>query len=76
MLSFQGSIAYVPQQAWIQNKTLEDNILFGNKYRKHTYNNVIEACSLTKDLEILPGRDKTEIGEKVTFFFCFNTVYI
>uniref|UniRef100_A0A1B6KK54 ABC transmembrane type-1 domain-containing protein n=1 Tax=Graphocephala atropunctata TaxID=36148 RepID=A0A1B6KK54_9HEMI len=27
-----GKIAYVPQQAWIQNDTVKDNILFGNNY--------------------------------------------
>lgn len=25
-----GSVAYVPQQAWIQNTTLKENITFGN----------------------------------------------
>ena len=61
----QGNIAYVPQQAWIQNETLRNNVLFGNKYREGVYNDIIEGCALTKDLEILPGGDKTEIGEKV-----------
>lgn len=28
----KGSIAYVPQQAWIINATLRDNILFGSPY--------------------------------------------
>ncbi|KAJ1902796.1 hypothetical protein LPJ81_003407, partial [Coemansia sp. IMI 209127] len=28
----QGTIAYAPQQAWIMNATLRDNILFGHKY--------------------------------------------
>ncbi|XP_053376881.1 multidrug resistance-associated protein 1-like [Mercenaria mercenaria] len=63
-VNVHGTIAYVPQQAWIQNNTLKDNVLFGHKYRQQTYNDVIEACSLKRDLEILPGRDMTEIGEK------------
>ncbi|OXB81823.1 UNVERIFIED_CONTAM: hypothetical protein H355_015020 [Colinus virginianus] len=60
----QGSIAYVPQQAWIQNATLEDNIIFGREMNESRYKRVIEACALLPDLEILPMGDRTEIGEK------------
>ncbi|XP_040171081.1 multidrug resistance-associated protein 1-like isoform X1 [Anopheles arabiensis] len=59
-----GSIAYVPQQAWIQNATLRDNILFGKAFDQRKYDNVIECCALRPDLEMLPGGDSTEIGEK------------
>ena len=55
----------MPQQAWIQNQTLKNNILFGKEYSAHKYNKVIEACALRADLDILPGGDMTEIGEKV-----------
>lgn len=61
----QGSIAYVPQQAWVQNATLEDNIIFGREMNESRYKRVIEACALLPDIEILPTGDKTEIGEKV-----------
>ncbi|XP_045532542.1 multidrug resistance-associated protein 1 isoform X4 [Pieris brassicae] len=59
-----GTFAYVPQQAWIQNATLQDNILFGNSLDKGKYNNVINMCALKPDFEMLPGGDQTEIGEK------------
>ncbi|CAG7725610.1 unnamed protein product, partial [Allacma fusca] len=59
-----GSIAYVAQQAWIQNATLRDNVLFGRPFNSSLYSNVIQACALKPDLEILPGGDQTEIGEK------------
>lgn len=59
-----GQIAYVPQQSWIQNATLEDNILFGKPMDKKRYDQVIHACALKPDLDILPGGDQTEIGEK------------
>lgn len=61
----QGAVAYVPQQAWIQNATLRDNILFGRPYAEEKYRRVLDACALTPDLEVLPGGDQTEIGEKV-----------
>lgn len=59
-----GKIAYVPQQAWIQNATLQDNILFGRSMDRQRYDQVIQACALKPDIEILPGGDQTEIGEK------------
>lgn len=54
----------MPQQAWIQNATLQDNILFGKPLDKYKYNNVIKVCALKPDFDVLPGRDQTEIGEK------------
>ncbi|XP_061183962.1 multidrug resistance-associated protein 1-like isoform X1 [Saccostrea echinata] len=59
-----GSVAYVPQQAWIQNATVRDNILFGKPMEDGKYNEVLDACALRTDLEILTGGDMTEIGEK------------
>ncbi|EMP33031.1 Canalicular multispecific organic anion transporter 2 [Chelonia mydas] len=63
-VAVKGSVAYVPQQAWIQNATLKDNILFGQQQNEQKYQNVLEACALKTDLEVLPGGDHTEIGEK------------
>ncbi|KAG8222673.1 hypothetical protein J437_LFUL002555 [Ladona fulva] len=60
----KGSIAYVPQQAWIQNATLHDNIIFGQEYHNSTYRRVVEACALKPDFDMLPAGDQTEIGEK------------
>ncbi|KAM7339623.1 hypothetical protein ACRRTK_000238 [Alexandromys fortis] len=63
----QGSVAYVPQQAWIQNDSLRENILFGHPLKERYYKAVLEACALLPDLEILPSGDRTEIGEKVSY---------
>ncbi|NXG12463.1 MRP3 protein, partial [Sakesphorus luctuosus] len=63
-VAVKGSVAYVPQQAWIQNATLKDNILFGQAPNEEKYQNTLEACALKTDLEVLPGGDQTEIGEK------------
>ncbi|XP_017652829.1 multidrug resistance-associated protein 1 [Nannospalax galili] len=62
--TLKGSVAYVPQQAWIQNGSLRENILFGHPLQEHYYKAVMEACALLPDLEILPSGDRTEIGEK------------
>ena len=38
-----GSIAYVPQQAWMQNASVKDNVLFGNQMDDNFYDNVIQG---------------------------------
>ena len=48
----------------MRNMTVKDNILFGNQYKAHKYNQVLESCALVDDLNILPGGDAAEIGEK------------
>uniref|UniRef100_A0A8C7CDD3 Uncharacterized protein n=1 Tax=Oncorhynchus kisutch TaxID=8019 RepID=A0A8C7CDD3_ONCKI len=63
-INVQGSVAFVPQQAWIQNATLRDNILFGYPLEDSRFQATLEACALGPDLELLPGGDQTEIGEK------------
>uniref|UniRef100_A0A7N6C098 Multidrug resistance-associated protein 1 n=1 Tax=Anabas testudineus TaxID=64144 RepID=A0A7N6C098_ANATE len=63
-VAIKGSVAYVPQQAWIQNSTLKGNIIFGQERKEAWYQHVVEACALQPDLEILPAGDETEIGEK------------
>ncbi|XP_012382272.2 multidrug resistance-associated protein 1-like isoform X2 [Dasypus novemcinctus] len=60
----KGSVAYVSQQAWIQNCILQENILFGSIMQKQFYEQVLEACALLPDLEQLPNGDQTEIGER------------
>ncbi|KAH7839822.1 hypothetical protein Vadar_009200 [Vaccinium darrowii] len=59
-----GNIAYVSQTAWIQTGTIQKNILFGSTMDQHRYQEVLEKCSLTKDLEMLPFGDCTVIGER------------
>ncbi|XP_047399638.1 ATP-binding cassette sub-family C member 3 [Sciurus carolinensis] len=63
-VSVKGSVAYVPQQAWIQNCTLQENVLFGQTMDPKRYQQALETCALLADLEVLPGGDQTEIGEK------------
>ncbi|KAK4278336.1 hypothetical protein QN277_016194 [Acacia crassicarpa] len=59
-----GSKAFVAQSPWIQSGKIEDNILFGKEMDRERYEKVLEACSLKKDLEILPFGDQTIIGER------------
>ncbi|KAJ2799091.1 hypothetical protein H4R20_004568, partial [Coemansia guatemalensis] len=63
-VTVRGSIAYVAQQPWILNATLRDNILFGSNYDQEFYNQVIDACALRQDIDMLSAGDVTEIGER------------
>ncbi|ORX67697.1 hypothetical protein BCR32DRAFT_330237 [Anaeromyces robustus] len=63
-ITLGGSISYCSQQAWIQNATIKDNILFGKEYNEELYEKVIDCCALTHDLEIFQDGDMTEIGER------------
>lgn len=58
-------MALVPQEAWLLNATIRENILFDQPYRQRAYNKVIEACALIEDLQILTAGDQTEIGARV-----------
>ncbi|KAJ3095767.1 hypothetical protein HDU97_006553 [Phlyctochytrium planicorne] len=61
---FNGSVGYVPQQPWIMNATLRDNILFGLPLDQERYDRAVDVCALNKDLTVLPAGDMTEIGER------------
>ncbi|KAK8591645.1 hypothetical protein V6N13_031681 [Hibiscus sabdariffa] len=63
-LKLCGTKAYVPQSPWIQSGKIEENILFGKEMERERYERVLEACTLTKDLEILSFGDQTVIGER------------
>ena len=58
------STCYVAQQAWIQNKSFKENILFDRPFNKEKYEDVLYSCALESDLEQFEAGDKTEIGEK------------
>ncbi|CAI2361005.1 unnamed protein product [Moneuplotes crassus] len=64
IIKASGSLSYVQQIPWIQNKTIRDNILFENEMDEDRYNRTVETCQLAKDFEQLDGGDLTEIGEK------------
>lgn len=59
-----GTSAYVAQTSWIQNGTIQENILFGLPMDQDRYTEVIKVCCLEKDLEMMEFGDQTEIGER------------
>lgn len=49
----RGRVGFCPQQAWIQNASLRDNVLFGAAFDRRRYDRAIEQCALTRDLDVL-----------------------
>ena len=60
------STAYCGQNAWLLGTTVRENILFGSAYDEPRYREVLRACALEPDLDILEHHDETEVGEKGT----------
>lgn len=60
-----GHIAYVPQDAYIINSTLKENIIFGKKdVTEDQLKQALHLSALEYDLKSLPSGLETEIGEK------------
>ncbi|MCO5605571.1 hypothetical protein L7F22_059754 [Adiantum nelumboides] len=60
----QHDIAYVPQQPWILNDTVRQNIIFTSPFDPEHYQRTIAACALEHDISLFPGGHDTEIGDK------------
>ena len=63
-IAIGGTVAYCNQQPWIMNASVKENILFGHRWDPEYYQQTIEACQLTPDLNILNEGDATLVGEK------------
>lgn len=48
----EEGFALVSQEAWIQQCTIRDNILFGRQYDHRRYEKVLEAAALSQDLAV------------------------
>ncbi|CAG5933599.1 unnamed protein product, partial [Menidia menidia] len=63
-LKVRGRLTYAAQQPWVFPGTIRSNILFGKEMDHQKYENVIIACALKRDLELLPDGDQTLIGDR------------
>ncbi|XP_075149498.1 sulfonylurea receptor [Haematobia irritans] len=59
-----STIAFVPQQPWLLNASIRENILFGESFRPKRYDFVLDACALKPDIDLMPAGDLTVIGER------------
>lgn len=60
----RGRVSYCAQSAFIQNASVRNCIVFGQPFDGVKYQNTIDTCELRRDLDILPGGDECEIGER------------
>lgn len=60
----KGKVVYASQEPWIFNGTIKFNITFGHEFNQQRYNEVLKACALERDLQILPLGDETVVGER------------
>ncbi|KAG0259136.1 Multidrug resistance-associated protein 1 [Actinomortierella ambigua] len=63
-LKMFGNSSYVPQEAWLINVNLRENIVFGKEFDRKRYETIIKVCALERDLTLLSHGDMTEIGER------------
>ncbi|KZS94266.1 hypothetical protein SISNIDRAFT_454002 [Sistotremastrum niveocremeum HHB9708] len=61
------TIAFAAQTSWLQHQSIRDNIIFGSPFDQERYDQVVEACALRPDFDILEDGDLTEIGAKYVF---------
>jgi len=64
MVQKSGFISYAPQDPFILNRSLRENVLFGSDLDVVRYNRVLDACALRPDIEQLGGSDLVQIGER------------
>ncbi|XP_069668825.1 probable multidrug resistance-associated protein lethal(2)03659 isoform X2 [Periplaneta americana] len=63
-ISAGGSVSYASQEPWLFTGPIRQNILFGQPLDKGRYRQVIRACALERDFQLLPNGDKTIVGER------------
>jgi ABC-type bacteriocin/lantibiotic exporter with double-glycine peptidase domain len=59
-----GNFFYVSQQPWIFTSSIRQNIIFGKEFDREKFDKIVEACSLKKDLQLMPLGENTLVGEK------------
>ncbi|XP_037671061.1 multidrug resistance-associated protein 6 isoform X3 [Choloepus didactylus] len=63
-VSLRGPVAYVPQEAWVQNASVLENVCFRRELDRPWLERVLEACALGPDVGSLPAGVHTRIGEQ------------
>lgn len=59
-----NGIGYCAQEAWLLNKSVQENIIFSSRWDEIRYRAVLEACALTRDLQTLDQGDQTFVGDR------------
>ncbi|XP_065933440.1 ATP-binding cassette sub-family C member 4-like isoform X2 [Magallana gigas] len=60
----QGRLGYMAQTPWVMSGTIQANVTFGENVEEGRYRQVLHACALYKDLELMRYGDQTLVGER------------
>eukprot|EP00397_Hematodinium_sp_SG-2012_P003278 GEMP01003286.1.p1 GENE.GEMP01003286.1~~GEMP01003286.1.p1 ORF type:complete len:1499 (+),score=319.19 GEMP01003286.1:58-4497(+) len=63
-LKVRGQIRIVTQTAWVRSATVKENIIGDELFSPQEYQQTLECCGLTQDLESLPEGDATIVGNR------------
>ncbi|XP_075384409.1 ATP-binding cassette sub-family C member 6 isoform X2 [Tenrec ecaudatus] len=63
-VSVKGPVAYVPQEAWVQNASVVENVCFQQELDPPWLDRVLEACALWPDMDRMPKGVHTQVGEQ------------
>ncbi|KAJ3067239.1 hypothetical protein HDU98_009578 [Podochytrium sp. JEL0797] len=58
-----GTCGYVPQEPWLIDANIRDNILFGLDFDDQKYTDAIRAVGLTRDLMLMSNGDESRISD-------------
>jgi len=59
-----GRLSYASQSPWLMAASVRDNIVFGRPYDHARYLRTLRACQLVTDIQNMPQKDHTFLGEK------------
>ncbi|KAK8793492.1 hypothetical protein WA158_004851 [Blastocystis sp. Blastoise] len=57
-----GTVSYIPQQAWLLSNSIKENILFGKEYNEEKYKECLRLSCLDIDLGVIPAGDEALVG--------------
>ncbi|XP_049301233.1 uncharacterized protein LOC125774907 [Anopheles funestus] len=63
-LEINGNLSYAPQEPWLFEGTVKNNIVFTEDYQEKRYREVVSVCALDRDFQLLPNGDQTIVGER------------
>lgn len=63
-LEISGEISYAPQEPWLFEGSVKNNIVFVGDFNEKRYREVVKVCALERDFQLLPLGDETIVGER------------
>lgn len=61
---YEHYVSYSSQSPWLFNATLKRNVCLNSVMDMKKFNQVVEICALSRDLELLPEAEESIVGDK------------